>query len=135
MNILTRKENIFKNNIITSAMNIEVRDSFLIDTFTIFITILLDDLKKINYWTIPAIYLKEYTKDYKLACKYVELVKMEILEVPKGKSIGVIKVARLTYVGDLDRQRLYNTVSDRGVCDFICNNEHLTIKNISTHYM
>lgn len=107
MNILTRKENILKNNIITSAMNIEVRDSFLIDTLKIFITILLEDLKKINYWTIPAIYLKEYTKAHKLACKYVELVKMEILEVPKGKSIGVIKVARLTYEGDCEQKSLY----------------------------
>lgn len=134
MNILTRKANILKNNITTSAMSIEVRDSFLIDTLTIFITILLEDLKKINYWTIPAIYLKDHIRDFKLSCKYVELVKMEILEVPKGKSIGVIKVARLTYEGDLDRQRLYNTVSDMSVCGLVYNNEHLTV-DIGTHYM
>ena len=129
MNILTRKENILKNNITTSAINIEVRDSFLINTLTIFITILLEDLKKINYWTIPAIYLKEHTKDYKLTCKYVELEKMEILEVPKSDEL--VKVARLKYTGDFERKPLCidEIIVDRIVYD------SSTTMSLGSHYM
>lgn len=105
MNIITRKENILKNNITTSAMSIETDAPFFVNTLTIVITILLEDLKKINYWKIPSMHLKKHIKDFKLICNYVELVKMEILEIPKGNDI--IKVARLRYEGEIERQSLY----------------------------
>lgn len=103
MNILKRKELTLNNNIVKSAMYIDYNKSCLTDTITIIITILLEDLKKINYWTIPSIYLKNYIGENKLINEYVDLTSMEILEVPHIEN-EFIKVARLKYIGSIEEQ-------------------------------
>lgn len=96
MNIITRKENILKNNVLQSAISIEINPPFFFSSIVeIIVTISLDDLKNINYWTIPSIFLKERIKNYKLISNYAELKSMDIFDIPKASK--TVKVARLKY--------------------------------------
>lgn len=118
MNILKRKNDILKSNIILSAMHIDLEVPFFINSLTIVITILLEDLKKIDYWTIPSTYLKEHTNKHRLTCKHVNLINMEILEVPKGNEIT--KVARLKYEGEIEQKAaLIDNTTEHMIMDIL----------------